>query len=85
MPFHVVARGRAGASLWAMVFCAKFGEHQPLNRQSETYGREGIELDVSTLADRVGRLHSDPGAANRSGPTYPPPSASTATTPPYRS
>jgi hypothetical protein len=29
---------------------AKFGEHQPLNRQSETYAREGIELDVSTLA-----------------------------------
>jgi hypothetical protein len=27
----------------------------PLNRQSTTYGREGIDLDVSTLADWVGR------------------------------
>src|SRR6202165_1851989 len=27
---------------------------QPLNRQSKTYAREGIEIDVSTLADRVG-------------------------------
>ena len=53
-PFHVIARARAGASLLAMILYAKFGEHQPLNRQSETYAREGIELDVSTLADWVG-------------------------------
>ena len=37
-----------------MVLVSKFLLHQPLNRQSETYAREGIELDVSTLADRVG-------------------------------
>jgi transposase len=49
-PFHVIARARAGASLLAMILYAKFGEHQPLNRQSETYAREGIELDVSTPA-----------------------------------
>src|SRR5437660_4905006 len=53
-PFHVIARARAGASLLAMILYAKYGEHQPLNRQSETYAREGIELDVSTLADWVG-------------------------------
>src|SRR5256885_10123542 len=53
-PYHVIARARAGASLLAMILYAKFGEHQPLNRQSETYAREGIELDVSTLADWVG-------------------------------
>jgi len=28
--------------------------HQPLNRQSKTFAREGVEIDVSTLADRVG-------------------------------
>ena len=33
---------------------AKFGQHLPLNRQSEAYAREGIELSVSTLADWVG-------------------------------
>jgi transposase len=37
-----------------MILYAKFSEHQPLNRQSESYAREGIELDVSTLADWVG-------------------------------
>jgi transposase len=30
------------------------GLHLPLNRQSKVYAREGIELDVSTLADWVG-------------------------------
>jgi transposase len=32
----------------------KYANHQPLNRQSEHYAREGIELSVSTLADHVG-------------------------------
>jgi len=53
-PFHVISRARAGANLLAMIIYAKFGEHQPLNRQSESYAREGIQLDVSTLADWVG-------------------------------
>ena len=53
-PFHVIARARAGASLLAMILYAKFGEHQPLNRQSASYTREGIDLDTSTLADWVG-------------------------------
>ena len=53
-PFHPIARARAGASLLAMILYAKFGQHQPLNRQSEVYAREGVELDVSTLADWVG-------------------------------
>jgi transposase len=30
------------------------GAHLPLNRQSEIYAKEGIDLDVSTLADWVG-------------------------------
>jgi len=37
-----------------MVLDAKFANHLPLNRQSEAYAREGIDLDVSTLADWVG-------------------------------
>jgi transposase len=53
-PFHVISRARAGANLLAMILYAKFGQHQPLNRQSEVYAREGIELDTSTLADWVG-------------------------------
>jgi transposase len=53
-PFHPIARGRAGPNLLAMILEAKFGQHLPLNRQSETYGREGVDLGVSTLADWVG-------------------------------
>jgi transposase len=53
-PFHPIARGRAGPNLLAMILDAKFAQHQPLNRQSDVYAREGIDLDVSTLADWVG-------------------------------
>ena len=53
-PFHVIPRGRCGASLLAMILFEKYGVHQPLNRQSERYAKEGIELDVSTMADHVG-------------------------------
>ena len=37
-----------------MILDAKFGSHQPLNRQSEIYAREGIDLDVSTRTEWVG-------------------------------
>jgi transposase len=53
-PFHAIARGFAGPSLLAMMLVEKYANHQPLNRQSEQYAREGIELSVSTLADHVG-------------------------------
>ena len=53
-PFHVTPRGFAGPNLLAMILFEKFGQHQPLNRQSERYRREGIDLNVSTLADQVG-------------------------------
>jgi transposase len=53
-PSHPIARGRAGPNLLAHVLFAKFGLHLPLNRQSAVYAREGIDLDVSTLADWVG-------------------------------
>jgi transposase len=53
-PFHVIPRGFAGPNLLAMILFEKFGQHQPLNRQSERYRREGIDLSLSTLADLVG-------------------------------
>src|SRR6202011_5644225 len=53
-PFHVTPRGFAGPNLLAMILFEKSGQHQPLNRQSERYAREGIDLSVSTLADQVG-------------------------------
>jgi transposase len=53
-PSHPIARGRAGPRLLAHILFSKYGLHLPLNRQSATYAREGIDLDVSTLADWVG-------------------------------
>jgi transposase len=53
-PSHPIARGRAGPRLLAHVLFSKYGLHLPLNRQSDVYAREGIDLDVSTLADWVG-------------------------------
>ena len=53
-PFHVIPRGRVGASLLAMILFEKYGAHQPLNRQSERFAREGVDLDLSTMADHVG-------------------------------
>jgi transposase len=54
-------RGRDGPWLLAHILFAKDGLHLPLNRQSTAYAREGVDLDVSTLADRVGAAvrHAD--------------------------
>ena len=36
-----------GPNLLATILFEKFGQHQPLNRQSERYGREGIDLSAT--------------------------------------
>jgi transposase len=53
-PFHVTPRGFIGPNLLATILFDKFGQHQPLNRQSERFAHEGIDLSLSTLADQVG-------------------------------
>jgi transposase len=53
-PFHVVPRRWAGPSFLAMLLFEKYGQHQPLNRQTERFAREGVPLSTSTLADQVG-------------------------------
>lgn len=55
-PFHPIARGRAGANLLAEVVFGKYGLHLPLHRQSGGFAREGVAIDVSTLADWVGAV-----------------------------
>ena len=86
-PFHVTPRGFAGPNLLAMILFEKFGQHQPLNRQSERYAREGIELSLSTLADQVGACATvlQPLHALIERACAGPPSGCTATTPPCRS
>jgi transposase len=53
-PFYPISRGRAGPELLAGILCDKYLQHLPLNRQSDAFAREGIDLDTSTLADWVG-------------------------------
>jgi transposase len=54
-PGRPIARGLAGPGLLAHVLVSKYCDHIPLNRQSQIYAREGIDLDRSTLADWVGQ------------------------------
>jgi transposase len=54
-PFHTIARGRAGANLLAMILYAKYGHHQPLNRQSESFAWEGVDLDTARAKALPGR------------------------------
>ena len=50
-PSHPIARGRAGPVLLAEIAFGKFCLHLPLHRQSRAFAREGVEIDVSTMAD----------------------------------
>jgi transposase len=53
-PSHPIARGRAGPHLLAEILFGKYDAHLPLNRQSDIFAYEGVDLDVSTMADWVG-------------------------------
>ena len=55
-PSHPIPRGFARPSLLAMILVGKFADHQPLNRQSAAFAREGVEIDTSTLAFPVNNL-----------------------------
>jgi len=53
-PSRPIDRGMAGPGLLAHVLVSKYCDHQPLNRQSEIYARQAVELERSTMADWVG-------------------------------
>lgn len=53
-PFYATPRGFIGPQLLATILFDKFGMHSPLNRQSERFKAEGIDMPVTTLADQVG-------------------------------
>ena len=55
-PSHPIARGRAGSVLLAEIAYGKFCLHLPLHRQSRAFEREGVAIDVSTLADWMGAV-----------------------------
>jgi transposase len=55
-PSRPIERGYAGPGLLAHVVVSKYCDHLPLYRQSQIYGRSGVELDRATLAEWVGTL-----------------------------
>ena len=54
-PEHLIEAGIPTEALIAAVVIAKYADHLPLYRQAQIYGRQGVELDRSTLADWSGR------------------------------
>ena len=53
-PSRPIARGIAGPGFLTHVLVSKYLDHLPLYRQSEIYGRDGLDIPRSTLADWVG-------------------------------
>ncbi len=52
-PSRPIERGIAGPGLLARVLTSKYAEHTPLYRQTEIYGRQGVELSRSLLSGWV--------------------------------
>ena len=55
MPSLPIQRGRPGPGLLAHVLVSKYCDHLPLYRQSEIYGRDGLDLPRGLLAGWVGK------------------------------
>lgn len=56
-PSRPITRGVAGPGLLAHVAVSKYCDHTPLYRQSRIYGREGVEIDRSTMAGWIEHVH----------------------------
>ena len=54
-PSRLIEGGLPTDATVAQVLVSKYADHLPLYRQSQIYGRQGVDLDRSTLADWVGR------------------------------
>lgn len=52
---YLIPGGMPTEATVAHVIVSKYADHLPLYRQAQIYGRQGIDLDRSTLADWVGR------------------------------
>ena len=55
MPAHVIDKGIPTAGLLAHVMVAKFADHLPLYRQEKIFGRAGLAIPRSALAQWVGQ------------------------------
>ncbi len=54
-PARLIEGGLPTEATVAHVIVGKYADHLPLYRQAQIYGRQGVQLDRSTLADWVGR------------------------------
>jgi transposase len=54
VPAQIIDKGIPTAGLLAQVLVAKYSDHLPLYRQERIFGRAGVELPRSTLAQWVG-------------------------------
>jgi transposase len=54
VPPHIIDKGIATTGLLAQVLVAKYVDHQPLYRQESIFGRAGLAIPRSTLAQWVG-------------------------------
>ena len=54
-PAHLIPGGMPTEATVAHVIVSKYADHLPLYRQAQSYSRQGIDLDRSTLAAWVGR------------------------------
>jgi transposase len=55
VPPHVIDKGIPTAALLAQVLVAKYGDHLPLYRQEQIFGRAGLAIPRATLGAWVGR------------------------------
>ena len=53
-PARLIEGGLPTEATVAQVLVSKYADHLPLYRQAQIYGRQGVKLDRSTLADWVG-------------------------------
>lgn len=54
-PARLIPAGLPTEAIVAHVLVSKYADHLPLYRQAQIMGRQGVDLDRSTLADWVGR------------------------------
>jgi transposase len=54
-PSNTIDKGKAGPGMLAHIIIQKYCNHLPLYRQSEIYGREGVEIARSTMSSWAGQ------------------------------
>jgi len=54
-PMQPIEKGLAGPGLLAHVTVSKYADHQPLHRQEEMFGRQGVKLSRKTMCDWMRR------------------------------